>query len=101
MSRFCPISKKLPMSGNKVSHANNKSRRKFLPNMQEASFWSDVLQRNIRLKVSTTGIRTIDFKGGFDAFLLNSKNSKLTDLMLKYKKIIISKSPVESQKASV
>ena len=89
------------MSRNKVSHANHNTRRKQLPTLLAASFWSDVLQRNIRLKVSTTGIRTIDFKGGFDAFLLNSKNSKLTDLMLKYKKIIISKSPVESQKASV
>lgn len=65
------------MSGNNVSHANNKTRRRFLPNMQNVSFLSDVLGR-VRLRISTRGIRTIEVNGGIDQFLKTTPDSKLS-----------------------
>ncbi len=63
MSRVCQVTGKRPMSGNKVSHANNKTRRRFLPNLHEHRFWVPSLGRFIKLKVSSKGMRTIDKKG--------------------------------------
>lgn len=81
MSRVCIVTGKRVMTGNNVSHANNKTRRRFLPNLQVASFLSDVLGRTFRLRLTTRGIRTIEHKGGLDQFLLNATSSKLdTDL---------------------
>ena len=65
-------------SGNNVSHANNKSRRRFLPNLQQTSLYSDALKRMVRLRLTTSAIRTIEHKGGLDAFLLNTNNSRLS-----------------------
>jgi len=64
-------------AGNNVSHANNKTRRRFLPNLQETSLLSDVLG-NIRLRLSTRAIRTIEHNGGLDAYLLSQSDRKLT-----------------------
>jgi large subunit ribosomal protein L28 len=64
-------------SGNNVSHANNKTRRRFLPNLQETSLLSDVLG-NIRLRLSTRAIRTVEHNGGLDAYLLSQNDSKMT-----------------------
>ena len=88
MSRRCAITGKGVQSGNNVSHANNKSRRRYLPNLQEASFMSEVLGRSIRLRLSTTGIRTIEFHGGIDAFLIRSSSLRLTPEIARLKKII-------------
>jgi len=77
MSRRCQISGKGVLSGNNVSHANNKSRRRYLPNLQESSMLSDVLGHTIRMRVSTRGIRTVEHNGGIDAFLLSTPNRKL------------------------
>lgn len=77
MSRRCMITGKGVMSGNNVSHANNKTRRRFLPNLQTVSFISDTLGL-VHLRVSTSGIRTIEHNGGLDSFLLNTSNLKLT-----------------------
>ena len=79
MSRRCEITGKGVLSGNNVSHANNKTRRRFLPNLQVTSLLSDTLGQSIRLRLSTRAIRTIEHNGGIDAFLLSTNASKLTD----------------------
>ena len=78
MSRRCDITAKGVLSGNNVSHANNKTRRRFLPNLQDISLLSDMLGRSVRLRLSTRAIRTIEHNGGIDAFLLSTNASKLT-----------------------
>lgn len=77
MARRCGITGKGVLTGNNVSHANNKTRRRFLPNLQETSFYSDVLAAPVRLRLSTNGIRTIEHNGGLDAFLLGTPDRKL------------------------
>ena len=78
MSRRCVITGKGVLAGNNVSHANNKSRRRFLPNLQESSFWSEILAAPVKLRLSTNGIRTVEHNGGLDAFLLGTPDRKLT-----------------------
>ena len=77
MARRCELTGKTVLSGNNVSHANNKTRRRFLPNLQETSLLSDVLG-SIRLRLSTRAIRTIEHNGGLDSYLLGQNDSKLT-----------------------
>ena len=77
MSRRCQITGKGVLTGNNVSHANNKTRRRFLPNLQDTSLLSDVLGMSVRLRLSTSAIRTIEHNGGIDAFLLATPNAKL------------------------
>lgn len=79
MTRRCDITGKSVLSGNNVSHANNKSRRRFLPNLQDSSLQSEALGHAVRLKVTPRGLSTIEHKGGLDAFLLATPNRKLTD----------------------
>lgn len=77
MTRLCKVTGKGVQTGNNVSHAHNKTRRRFLPNLQETSFYSETLKRKIRMRVSTSAIRTIEHKGGFDAYVLGTAASKL------------------------
>jgi large subunit ribosomal protein L28 len=86
MSRRCLISGKGVLTGNNVSHANNKTRRRFLPNLQEASLLSDALNQKVRLRVSTRGLKTIEINGGIDAFLLSVNDSKLSTEALRLKR---------------
>ncbi len=79
MARRCGITGKGVLTGNNVSHANNKTRRRFLPNMQETSFFSDVLATSIQRRLTVNGIRTIEHNGGLDAFLLGTPNRKLPE----------------------
>ncbi|MDT7951046.1 MAG: 50S ribosomal protein L28 [Acetobacteraceae bacterium] len=79
MSRRCQFTGKGVLSGNNVSHANNKTRRRFLPNMQQTSMMSDILGTPIRLRLTTHAIRTIEHNGGLDAFLLNTANRNLPE----------------------
>lgn len=79
MSRRCEITGKGVLSGNNVSHANNKTRRRFLPNLQVTSLLSDTLGSEVRLRLSTRAIRTIEHNGGIDAYLLGRPNTKLTE----------------------
>jgi large subunit ribosomal protein L28 len=79
MSRRCEITGKGVLSGNNVSHANNKTRRRFLPNLQVTSLLSDILGHEVRMRLSTRGIRTVEHNGGIDAFLLTTPNTKLTE----------------------
>jgi large subunit ribosomal protein L28 len=78
MSRRCQITGKGVLTGNNVSHANNKTRRRFLPNLQETSLLSDTLGLSVRLRLSTRAIRTIEHNGGIDAFLLGTPDQKLS-----------------------
>ena len=79
MSRRCQLTGKGVLSGNNVSHANNKTRRRFLPNLQVSSMLSDVLGSSITMRMSTRAIRTVEHNGGIDAFLLGTPNSKLPE----------------------
>ncbi len=78
MSRRCQITGKGVLTGNNVSHANNKTRRRFLPNLQETSLLSDVLGTGVRMRLTTRAIRTIEHNGGIDAYLLGTPDAKLT-----------------------
>ncbi|MGH1404424.1 MAG: 50S ribosomal protein L28 [Alphaproteobacteria bacterium] len=77
MSRRCMITGKGVMSGNNVSHALNRTRRRFLPSVQETSLYSETLDRWVKVKASSAGLRTVEHKGGFDAFLLSTAKTKL------------------------
>lgn len=86
MSRVCELTGKGPMSGNTVSHANNKSRRRFLPNLNDVTLISDVLGQSFKLRVSAAGLRTVDHRGGLDAFLAKAKDDELSTRALAIKK---------------
>jgi large subunit ribosomal protein L28 len=88
MSRVCELSGKGPMSGHKVSHANNKSKRRFLPNLNEVTLISDVLGQSFKLRISAAALRTVDHRGGLDAFLAKSKDDELSSDALRIKKDI-------------
>ncbi len=79
MARVCAVCAKGPVTGNNVSHANNKTRRRFLPNLQETSLLSDILGASVRMRISTRAIRTVEHNGGIDAFLLGTPNSRLPE----------------------
>ena len=79
MSRRCQFTGKGVQSGNNVSHANNKSRRRFLPNMQQTSLVSDILGTTIRVRLTTHAMRTIEHNGGLDSFLLTTPNRNLPE----------------------
>lgn len=99
MARRCGISGKAVLYGNNVSHAKNKSRRRFLPNLQEASFMSESLGRMVRLRLSTNAIRTVEFHGGLDAFLTQASSLKLAPDLVRLKKTIKKLTPASSAAA--
>ena len=88
MSRRCELTGKGPMVGNNVSHANNKTKRRFLPNLNDVTLMSDVLGRSFKLKISAAALRTVDHRGGLDAFLAKAKDEELSKNALKIKKDI-------------
>ena len=88
MSRRCELTGKGPMTGNNVSHANNKTRRRFLPNLQEVTLQSDTLGRSFKFRVSSHALRSVDHRGGLDAFLARAKDDELSAGALKVKKAI-------------
>ena len=79
MAKRCEITGKGVMTGNNVSHANNKTRRRFLPNLQQTTWQSEALGRAVRLRIATSTIRSIEKHGGLDAFLKQARNSELGD----------------------
>jgi large subunit ribosomal protein L28 len=89
MSRTCQITGKGVLAGNNVSHANNKTRRRFLPNLQETSLLSDVLGSDIKLRMCTRAIRTVEHNGGIDAFLLGTPDRRLPPAALVIKRRIV------------
>lgn len=88
MSRVCELSGKGPMSGNNISHANNKTRRRFLPNLNDVTLMSDVLGLSFKLRVSAHALRSVDHRGGLDAYLAKAKDVELSDRALKIKRDI-------------
>ena len=92
MSKKCELTGKIPLKGNKVSHANNKTKRRFLPNLKNARFKSEILNKNLRLTVSNAGVRSVDKKGSFDQFIKDAKTKNLSMRLRKLKKSILSKS---------
>lgn len=85
MSRRCMVSGKGPLVGNNVSHANNKTKRRFLPNLQDTTLLSDVLGRSVRVRISTNGLKTVEHSGGLDAWLVKTASAKLTKEMRRLK----------------
>ncbi|MEQ3624328.1 MAG: 50S ribosomal protein L28 [Celeribacter sp.] len=88
MSRVCELTGKGPMVGNNVSHAKNRTRRRFLPNLNDVSLISDALGRSFKLKISAAALRSVDHRGGLDAFLAKAKDVELSAKALKIKKDI-------------
>ena len=78
MTKKCTITKKKPLSGNNVSKAINKTKRRFLPNLQMVSFFSEKLNKNIRLKVTARGIKSVEHNGGIDRYILGLKAKEHT-----------------------
>ncbi len=88
MSRVCELTGKGPMVGNNVSHANNKTKRRFLPNLNDVTLQSETLGRGIKLRISAAALRTVDHRGGLDKFLAKAKDTELSATALKGKKEI-------------
>jgi len=86
MSKRCQLTGRDVQTGNNVSHAHNKTRRRFLPNLQKTSLWSDTLGQSIRLKISAYALRTVEKKGGLDAFLLDARDVELAPEARRVKK---------------
>ena len=91
MSKKCELTGKSPLKGHKVSHANNKVKRKFFPNLKNVTFKSEILKRNVSLRVSNAALRTVDLKGGLDFFLKSAKPFKLSSKAKRLKNQIIVK----------
>ncbi len=88
MSRRCELTGKGPMSGNNVSHAKNRTKRRFLPNLNDVTLQSETLGRGVKLRISAAALRSVDHRGGLDAFLARAKDEDLSDNALKIKKQI-------------
>src|SRR5580693_9272302 len=88
MSRRCELTAKGPQVGHKVSHSNIKTKRRFLPNLCNVTFMSDALGRNIRLRVSTNALKSVDHNGGLDAFLIKAHAENLSPRALELKRQI-------------
>ncbi len=88
MSRVCELSGKGPMSGNNVSHAKNRTRRRFLPNLNAVTLQSETLGRAFKFRISAAALRTVDHRGGLDGFMAKAKDIELSTKALKVKKDI-------------
>ena len=92
MSKKCELTGKIPLKGHKVSHANNKTKRRFLPNLKKVKFKSVILNKTMRLSVSNAALRSVDKKGSFDQFIKTAKARDLSLRLKKLKKSLLSKS---------
>lgn len=96
MSRRCDLTGKAAQTGHKVSHSNRKTKRRFLPNLCNVTVMSDALGRAVRLRVSANALKTIDHRGGLDAFLLKARNDDLSPEALAIKREIAKKTAAVS-----
>ncbi len=94
MSRICELTGKGRMVGQNVSHANNKTKRVFLPNLQNVTLLSEGLERSIKLRVSTHGLRSVEHNGGLDNWLLKTSDTKLSPRVVKLKRELAKKQAV-------
>ena len=92
MSKKCEITGKSPLKGHNVSHANNKTKRRFLPNLKKVNFKSEILKKSLKLTVSNAGVRSVDKKGSFDEFIKSAKSKYLSSRLKKLKKSLLIKS---------
>ena len=88
MSRRCELTGKGPMTGNNVSHANNRTRRRFLPNLNDVTLQSEALGRSFKFRISASALRSVDHRGGLDKYLAKAKDAELSANALKVKKAI-------------
>ena len=88
MAKRCEVCNKGPMFGNNVSHAKNRTRRRFLPNLNDVTLQSETLGRGVKLRISASALRSVDHRGGLDAFLAKAKDEELSSNALKVKKEI-------------
>jgi large subunit ribosomal protein L28 len=100
MARRCAITGKGVLTGNNVSHANNKTRRRFLPNLQDTTMLSDALGHLVRLRLTVNAIRSIEHNGGIDAFLLGTPDSKLPAEAIRLKRRVVRATEKASAKAA-
>jgi large subunit ribosomal protein L28 len=96
MSRRCELTGKGPMVGHTVSHSNIKTKRRFLPNLFNVTLISDALGRSVKLRISANAIKTVDHRGGLDAFLLKAKDVELSPKALDVKRQVVKKLAVAS-----
>ena len=92
MSKVCEISGKKPMSGNNVSHANNRTKRRFIPNLQNVKLYSGTLQKYINLNITIRTMKTVEKNGGLDSYLTKTSNRHLASKAIKIKKQILKNS---------
>jgi large subunit ribosomal protein L28 len=91
MSRRCELTGKTRQIGHKVSHSNRKTKRRFLPNLVNVTLLSDTLERSVRLRISTNALKSVDHRGGLDAFLVAANNTDLSKRALELKRQIVKK----------
>lgn len=96
MSRICELTGKGRLVGNNVSHANNKTKRVFLPNLQNVTLMSEKLDRSFKFRVSTNGLRSVEHVGGLDNWLIKTKNEKLSDRARKVKRDVVKAADAQS-----
>ena len=89
MSKVCEISGTKPMSGNNVSHANNRTKRRFIPNLQNVKLYSGTLQKYINLNITIRTMKTVEKNGGLDSYLIKTSNKNLAETAIKIKKQIL------------
>ena len=97
MSKKCELTGKNPLKGHNVSHANNKTKRRFLPNLKKVKFTSELLNRSLKLNVSNAGVRSVDKMGSFDQYLKTVKIKNLSPRLKKIKKSLLIKSPFQKK----
>ncbi len=100
MARVCELTSKKVMTGNNVSHAKNRTKRRFLPNLNEATLMSETLGKSFRLRVSAAALRTVDHRGGLDSFLDKAPDSELSARALKIKRDVARARESGEQEAS-
>jgi len=91
MAWRCELTGKARQIGNKVSHSNRKTKRRFLPNLLNVTLMSDALGRSVRLRISANALKTVDHRGGFDSFLLKAKDDELSARALELKRQVVKK----------
>ena len=91
MSRRCELTAKGPMVGHKVSHSNIKTKRRFLPNLLNVTLMSDSLGRSVKLRISANALKSVDHRGGLDAFLTKARDNELSPKALELKRQIVKK----------
>jgi len=101
MARRCALTGKGVQTGNNVSHANNRTRRRYLPNLHQQSFYSESLNETVRLRVSTQALRTVEKRGGIDEFLLKARSTTLSsDLRRLKQRITLARTAAAEQQAA-